>query len=310
MSRLCLAVASTFALAACQSAPPPAPPAAPTSGPISAEAARQKLQAISKNDKQLWVVVHIRANKTQKADGSVDEAKLFADALANADAVVQGGGDMIVLINSRTEMPLYERVIAAVREKYPEFPLGISALDYGPRNLTEGFRLAQKFKAQMVWCETVPDERMEFEEDDGRYTPAEVIPLELALTTQRTLRPEAIHAAGVHMKYTRPLDGKTFEEAMSAALGKVDAINITGPKTAVLADIERVRTARRIAGSYPLGLASGVSVENIAEVVELIDYAIVGTSLKMEQDPLRTDVAKVRALREKMTALSRAPKAP
>lgn len=313
MSRVRLALASSLVVAACQSAPAPAPApaaAASPSGPISAEAARQKLKAISQNEKQLWVVVHIRANKTQKADGSVDEAKLFADALANADAVVQGGGDMIVLINSRTEMPLYERVIAAVREKYPEFPLGISALDYGPKNLTEGFRLAQQFKAQMVWCETVPDERMEFEEDDGRYTPAEVIPLDLAIQTQHARRPEAIHAAGVHMKYTRPLDGKTFEQAMSAALGKVDAINITGPKTAVLADLERVRTARRIAGSYPMGLASGVSVENIAEVVDLIDYAIVGTSLKMDQDPLRTDVSKVRALREKMTALSHTAKAP
>ncbi|MFO0723296.1 MAG: BtpA/SgcQ family protein [Myxococcota bacterium] len=297
-------------LTACASGPAAAPPSGAPGGPITAAAARHKLESISKNKRQLWVVVHIRANKTTKADGSVDEEKLFADALANADAVVEGGGDMIVLINSRTEMPLYERVIAAVRQKYPEFPIGISALSYGISNLTEGFRLAKKFSAQMVWCETVPDEKMEYEDDDGSYKPAEVIPLALALQTQKNERPEAIHAAGVHMKYTRPLDGKTFEEAMAAALGKVDAINVTGPKTGVRADVERIQSARKVAGDYPMGLASGVSTENVGEIIDLIDYAIVGTSLKMDQDPLRTDVNKVKALRAKMTELSAGPRTP
>lgn len=287
-------------LVACATSPPAQPSAAPL---ITAAVARSKMSDISANKVQLWVVVHVRANKTLLPDGAVDEAKLLRDALANADAVVRGGGDMILLINSRTEMPLYERVIAAVRERHPSFPLGISALSYGPTNLTEGFRLAARFDAQMVWCETVPDELIEFEEDDGSYTRADVTPLALALDTQARLRPTAMHTAGVHMKYTRPLDGKTFEQAMEAALGKVDGINITGPKTAELADIERVKTARRIAGEFPIGLASGVSVENVASVLPFIDYAIVGTSLKEPNDPLLTSEARVRELRQKMDAL-------
>jgi uncharacterized protein len=270
---------------------------------ITADEARAKLAKISKKKVQLWVVVHVRAHKTLGADGKVDEPRLIADAIANSDAVVQGGGDMIILINSRTEMPLYERVIAEVRKKHPTFPLGISALAYGPENLTEGFRLAKQFDAQMVWCETVPNERIEYEDDDGSYKPAGVIPLELALTTQRTMKPDAIHTAGVHMKYTRPLDGKTFEQAMKDALGTVDGINITGPETGVLADVDRVKTARTVAGQFPIGLASGVSTENISSVIEFIDYAIVGTSLKVPGDPLHTSAEKVQELRKKMDEL-------
>jgi len=281
----------------------PAPTTKTMPALITPTEARAKLAKISENKVQLWVVVHVRGHKTLKEDGTVDEQKLIDTAVANADAVVTGGGDMIILINSRTEMPLYERVITAVRQKYPKYPLGISALNYGPINLTEGFRLAKQFDAQMVWCENVPDEKIEYEDDDGSYKPADVIPLKLALETQQSLKPDAIHTAGVHMKYTRPLDGKTFEQAMEAALGKVDGINITGPKTAVLADIELVKTARRIAKDYVLGLASGVSTENIGSVVDFIDYAIVGTSLKYENDPLRTDPEKVKALRAKMTEL-------
>ncbi len=280
------------------------PAAAPAGGPeISAQAARAKLARLSSHKVQLWVVLHVRAHKTLKPDGAVDEARLIAGALADADAAVKGGADMIILINSRCEMPLYERVLRAVRERYPKVPLGISALAYGPSNLAEGFRLARQFDAQMVWCEVVPGERVEYEDDDGTYKPAEVTSRELAFKTQAEQKPDALHTAGVHMKYTRPLDGRSFEEAMRAALGSVDGINITGPKTGELADLERIRTARRIAGEYPVGLASGVSTENVESVLPYVDYLIVGTSLKKADDPLRTDEARVRALREKISAL-------
>jgi predicted TIM-barrel enzyme len=271
---------------------------------VSAAEARAKLARVSSRPKQLWVVVHVRAHKTLRADGSVDEGKLFADVLASCRAVVEGGADMIILINARAEMPLYERVITAVRREHPQFPLGLSALAYGPSNLVEGFRLAKQFAAEMVWLETVPDEAIDYEEDEGRYVPADVIPHALAYDTQRRDRPEAVLTGGVHMKYTRPRDGRSFVEALRSARGKVDGVNITGPATGVLADVEHIRVARAELGDYPLGLASGVSVDNVERVLGLIDYAIVGTSLKSADDPLRTDAARVRALRQKMDALS------
>lgn len=304
------ALTAVFALsAACAHAPTPAS----VSPPISAEEAREKLAKMSKNKVQLWVVVHIRAHKTLNEDGTINEEKLTADALTNADAVVNGGGDMIILINARAPMDVYQRIITKVRAKHPTFPLGISVLDYGPSgidgitakaygpaNLTSGFQLAKKFDAQMVWCEVVPDERIEFETSDKGYLEAPVIPLALAVETRAKTKPDVFHTGGVHMKYTRPLDGLSFEEAMARALGKVDGINITGPRTGVLADVERVRAARAVAGDFPLGLASGVSVDNITAVVPFIDYAIVGTSLKDDNDPLMTNEDKVRALRAKI----------
>lgn len=270
---------------------------------LAAEVARTKFEKLSQNRVQLWVVLHVRAHKTLKPDGTVDEAALLAGTLADAEAAVRGGADMLVLINARCAMPLYERVIAAVRARHPTVPLGISALSYSPANLSEGLRLVKKHAAQMVWCEVVPGEEYEYEADDGRYLRAKATPRAWALQQQALLAPDALHTAGVHMKYTRPIDGQSFEAAMKSALGSVDGINITGPKTAQLADVERIRKARELAGEYPLGLASGVSIENIAEVMPFIDYAIVGTSLKKSDDPLRIDETKVRALREKMTSL-------
>jgi hypothetical protein len=44
-------------------------------------------------------------------------------------------------------------------------------------------------------------------------------------------------------------------------------------------------------------------VENIGPVIAFIDYAIVGTSLKDPDNPLRTSEARVRALRAKMSEI-------
>ena len=288
-------------LSAC--ATTPAPPSTPPQAPITVAQARTKLQAISTNKIQLWVVTHIRAHKHQLPDGSIDEAKLITGALTDADAVVQGGGDVIVLINSRAEMPVYERVIAAVRERYPDFPLAISALDYGPKNLTEGFRLAKKFNAQIVWCEVAPDEPFEYEDDDGKYLKGTTTERNFALKTQKEFKADAMHVAGVHMKYTRPLNKLSLPQAVEASLGSLDGINITGPKTGIRADVTRIEVAHKAARGYPLGLASGVSVENIEAVLPFIDYAIVGTSLKEEDDKLRTSREKVWQLRSLINEL-------
>jgi predicted TIM-barrel enzyme len=272
----------------------------------SAERARAKLRAISAKPVQLWVVVHVRAHKNKKPDGSVDEDRLMLGALADADAVVRGGGDAIVLINSRCPMPLYERVISAVRGRHPGFPLIISALAYGPENLTEGFRLAKRFDARGVWLEVVPGTQFEYETDDeGVYARAEVTPRSLARAVMAAEAPGAMLLGGVHMKYTRDLSGRSFAQSMRHALGGVDGLNITGVRTGVRADVERVRLARDEAGEWPMGLASGVSVENVGAVIDYIDYAIVGTSLKVPDDPLRTSEERVRALRGHMDELTR-----
>ncbi len=277
-----------------------APPSLPE---LTPEVARQKLARISKRTVQLWVVVHVRAQKNLRPDGSVDEEALIRGAVEDADQAVTGGADAIVLINARAELPLYERVLTAVRAKHPEVPLGISALAYGPENLREGFRLARTFDADIVWCEVVPDEAFEYEDDDGSYKPADTTTRALALEVQARDRPEAMHVAGVHMKYTRPTDGLSFPDAVKRARGSVDGIIVTGPETGILADVERIRTAREMAGEHVLGLASGVSVDNIEAVIQYIDFAIVGTSLKRTENPLRIDGEKVRALRARMDAL-------
>lgn len=275
----------------------------PEQAAITVDQARAKLARISSNKVQLWVVAHVRAHKHKLADGSIDETRLINGTLTDADAIVQGGADAIVLINSRAKMPVYERVIAAVRERYPDFPMIISALDYGPNNLTEGLRLVKKYNAQAVWCEVAPGEPFEYEDDDGKYVKGVTTGRNFALLQQKQTAPGAMHVAGVHMKYTRPLDNLSFTDAIAKSLGSMDGINVTGVKTGVRAGAAHIKEAHAAAKGYPVGLASGVSVDNVEPVLPYIDYAIVGTSLKEDHDKLRTSRERVWQLRHLMNEL-------
>lgn len=72
---------------------------------------------------------------------------------------------------------------------------------------------------------------------------------------------------------------------------------------------ERVITAVRARYStFPVGLASGVTNDNLPSIAHYIDYAIVGTALKADPNPLLIDEAKVRSMRMVMNGLCGGPR--
>jgi predicted TIM-barrel enzyme len=54
-------------------------------------------------------------------------------------------------------------------------------------------------------------------------------------------------------------------------------ITTSGPSTGISADVEKVRKIKSLAGQHAVGLASGVTSENIHEYIENTDISIVAT---------------------------------
>ena len=99
------------------------------------------------------------------------------------------------------------------------------------------------------------------------------------------------------MKYSTLIDpNKTIEKSARQALGWVDGIIITGLKTGVAIDPERAKRARSVIGDYPLGVASGVSAENISSIAKEIDFILVNTSISDKNHRIIGE--KVKKLRE------------
>lgn len=74
--------------------------------------------------------------------------------------------------------------------------------------------------------------------------------------------------------------GKTIEESVKQAV-KAGAFGLIVTKeTGTAPTLELIRRAKSVSGGVPVGIGSGFSIENAKEFLGLVDFAIVGTSIK------------------------------
>jgi predicted TIM-barrel enzyme len=268
-----LAVLPSLSACASASKKTPAPEKEKTVNATAFTHPREKLRKISPRKKQIWVVGYV--NSTLE-DSFKD---LEASRAGGADAIVYEGKDFKKL----------EETIAAVQKKYPDFPLGVNFLggDDNLHSYAQTFEIARKLRLALAWTD---------------FSGVDLIKEapEVSLHAIEAQRPEtAFYFSGIHMKYSTLLDpAKTIEKSALQAMGWVDGIVVTGPKTGVATDPERARRARAVIGDYPMGAASGVSAENVHTILPYVDYVIVNTSISDKNHRILVD--KVRELRKAM----------
>lgn len=235
-----------------------------------------RLRAVSGRARQLWTVVY------------VDPENLEANADRDIEASFEGGADAAVLEFGRDPATL-ERAIAHVRSKYPTAKIGVNYLggegdEYGYKT---GFRLANQYGLQIVWTDFCGVDLV-------RELP------EISLHDIESARAQnAFYCSGIHMKYgTLVNPDKPIEQSALQAMGWVDGIVITGPRTGVPTDPDRARRVRAVVGAYPMGAASGVSEESFPAIRDYVDYCLVNTSIADANH--RILLEKVRRLRRVM----------
>jgi hypothetical protein len=226
----------------------------------------EKLKALSgKNKPLLWVVCYV--NQTGKSP-------LVEEARQDIEASVEGGADGVVLINEWSSLQELESTLQTVRSEYPHVKMGVNYLgdEAEPYGYRDSFRLAREYNLQMVWTDFSGVDQINEKPD-------------VSLHEIQSQRPESVfYCSGIHMKYSTLRNSqKTIEESALQAMGWVDGIIVTGPKTGVATDPETVTRARQVIGDYPLGVASGVSAQNIPSIRNQIDFCLVASSLQNEQ---------------------------
>lgn len=248
----------------------------------------EMLAKISPRKRQLWVCSYVGqpvANGTP-IDGT----------LADCEATIAGGGDAIVLVNEfilegvkKTQFSSYadlEAAIKAVRAKFPDLKVGVNYLgDEGDPNGWKGaFRLAREHGLAFVWTDVSGIDLIKEAPPESLHDIAAARP------------PGVFYASGIHMKYTHLLDdGKTIEESALQAMGWLDGVIVTGLKTGVASDPGVVKRARAVLGTYPLGVASGVTAENVGAIKDSIDFFIVHTGIQEKHRIVTEKVAALRA---------------
>lgn len=222
-------------------------------------------------EKQIWVVGY--ANST------------IEDAYKDLEESFNNGANAIVYESNDYEK--LDSFLTAVRKKYPEKIIGVNFLGSDENLMTykETFRLAKKHQLQIAWTDFSAVDLI-------REAP------ETSLHAIESQKPEnTFYVSGIHMKYSTLIDSKKpIEKSALQAMGWVDGLIITGPKTGVATDHVKAQRVRRVIGDYPLGAASGVDENNIKLLAPHIDFIFVNTSISDKNH--RIIGAKVKALRD------------
>lgn len=231
---------------------------------------RTNLEALSKNKIQMWVVGYINST--------------LEDHIKDLELSFANGADAIVFETS--DYKKLDEHLGEIRKRFPKHVIGVNFLgpDSNLHTYKETFALAKKHNLQIAWTD---------------FSGIDLIKeaKEVSLHTIQAEKPAGVfYVSGIHMKYSTLLDPtKTIELSATQAMGWVDGIVITGPKTGVPTDPEKARRARAVVGKHPLGVASGVSAENVHALLPYIDYALVNSSIADKNHRIIGE--KVKALR-------------
>ncbi|MFN8944340.1 MAG: hypothetical protein ACK5WZ_06920 [Pseudobdellovibrionaceae bacterium] len=232
--------------------------------------AQSQFQSLSHSKKQLWVVGYMNST--------------LEESIQDLEVSFQNGADAIVFEGKDFEK--IDGFLTEIRKRYPTRVLGINFLGTEPEteSYLQTFALAEKHKLQIAWTDFSGVDLIQ----------EASVPNLQAIESKKPAH--VFYVSGIQMKYSTPVDpNKSIQKSALQAMGWVDGVIVTGPKTGVPTDPTTARDARSVMGTYPLGAASGVSAENVHLLLPYIDFALVNSSIADENRRIIGE--KVRALR-------------
>ena len=208
--------------------------------------------------------------------------RVFRDAEALADGGVHG-----LMMENFGDVPFYPgrvpahvvahmtAIAGAVREQFPEQPLGINVL----RNDGQGaLAIAAAVGAAFIRVNVLCGVRVA---DQGLIhgIAHELMRDRAALGAQHVKV-----LADVDVKHSAPLAAREIEEEVEDTLGRglADGLIVSGSATGKRTDVSHVKRARAAAarGVAPVFVGSGVSAETIGQYLGEADGFIIGTAFK------------------------------
>jgi predicted TIM-barrel enzyme len=181
-------------------------------------------------------------------------------------------------ITSRQLLDLY----AVVKEKFPKLWVGLNFLGSGP---SQAVNLAGEVQADGLQL----DDIYILEDRNEQQMARKIRDLQMAAA------PGTILFGGVAFKYARPVQSLRAAAQKAAPQGLdplMDVVTTSGDATGSAAPTQKVKVFREEIGpNRKLALASGVTPENVADYLPLVDYFLVATGISSDfttLDPHRT----------------------
>ena len=228
-----------------------------------------------------------------------DLATVRERLLQDTQALIEGGADGFILENFG-DAPYYPGRVPShtvaymtllgrgIREGFPS-PLGINVLR---NDALSALAIATSIGAQFIRVNVYTGARVAVEgliQGEAHRV----------VRYRRELGSDVRVFADVAVKHSTPVVARDLGDEVEDAVlrGKADAIIVSGSATGKETGVVDLKTAREAAGSVPVFVGSGVTAENVREMLAYADGVIVGTGIKVggvTTNPI--DPARVREL--------------
>lgn len=183
-------------------------------------------------------------------------------SVRNAKIAADNGADGIFLINHITPHDHLLEVYGAVKAELPDLWVGLNCLDLG-RTAIDRIPL----EVEGLW---VDDAGI----NEGSKPTAVASEF---LNWRRNRGWEGLYFGGVAFKYQTKI--KDVAKAAKLARPYMDVITTSGVGTGHPADIEKIILMNKGAGEHPLGIASGITPDNVRLYLPYVNFFLVATGI-------------------------------
>lgn len=192
-------------------------------------------------------------------------AEILETAKAEAGILLDNGASAVIVENYFGSAEDVASVLQYLQNEKSGAVYGVNVLD----NDALGFEYANKYGAAFIQLDSVA----------GHLTPEEDEGFNEQLAALRK-NSSAFVLGGVRFKYQPYKSGRTLEQDLKIAMGRCDAVVVTGDGTGMNTPLDKISSFREILGDFPLIIGAGVTPENCKEQLSAADGAIVGSYFK------------------------------
>lgn len=213
-----------------------------------------------------------------------------AGAMRAIDIAVEAGCPGIFLINQGMNAKEV-RLLAMNLRGYPkDLWVGLNLLGQDPDDI---IRDASPFPSFMgVWTDHCGVDDQDFGAEPSRLPPPWMENKRWIEEARETSGWKGIYFGGTAFKtQTQITDPSILRQVAQEAATFVDVVTTSGVGTGVAADVAKIRIMKEAIGDHPLGLASGVTPDNIQDYLPYVDAYLVASGIEKSfgvLDPIKT----------------------
>lgn len=211
-------------------------------------------------------------------------SKSLEHALEGADIAISNGAHGIALVTHAITPTEGISFANRLKQDYPYHKVSLNVLQRDPYKFWDKNMQRDPLTLMQI---------IHYSEIDGIRTDKSMIPwidmvewhekyADKVLERQKKDWYNKLYLGGLDFKHQKHLDQSEYSFAIQQAKKYLDVITTSGPATGISADVEKIARIKWLAGQHPVGLASGVTPENIHEYIRNTDISIVATGISKD----------------------------